>query len=190
MLNRSTSRTMRLTAAGSIAALAALAFTGCSGSGSGSDKVGVALIVEDHDEPVLRRDGGRARRPTRPKRGVNLTVASGKQDGDVGTPRSRRSRDSIARGDKGILITPNGPGVQNAIDEGPRRRSLRHRARHARPTRRRPSTSHSPPTTSPPAKTSASGPQRSSTASRPTSPCSTCSTTRSSRSTTTATRAS
>ncbi|WP_426518037.1 substrate-binding domain-containing protein [Diaminobutyricibacter sp. McL0618] len=114
MLNRSTSRTMRLTAAGSIAALAALAFTGCSGSG-GSDKVGVALIVKTTTNPyfVAMEDAAKA---DAAKAGVNLTLAAGKQDGDVGT-QVQAIEASIARGDKGILITPNGPGVQNEIDK-------------------------------------------------------------------------
>ncbi|NEN05645.1 sugar ABC transporter substrate-binding protein [Diaminobutyricibacter tongyongensis] len=115
MLNRSTSRTMRLSAAGSIAAIAALAFTGCSGSGSGSDKVGVALIVKTTTNPyfVAMEDAAKA---DAAKAGVNLTLAAGKQDGDVGT-QVQAIEASIARGDKGILITPNGPGVQNEIDK-------------------------------------------------------------------------
>ncbi len=113
MLNRSTSRTMRLSAAGSIAAIAALAFTGCSGSGS--DKVGVALIVKTTTNPyfVAMEDAAKA---DAAKAGVNLTLAAGKQDGDVGT-QVQAIEASIARGDKGILITPNGPGVQNEIDK-------------------------------------------------------------------------
>jgi fructose transport system substrate-binding protein len=113
MLNRSTSRTMRLSAAGSIAAIAALAFTGCSGSGS--DKVGVALIVKTTTNPyfVAMEDAAKA---DAAKAGVNLTLAAGKQDGDVGT-QVQAIEASIARGDKGILITPNGPGVQNEINK-------------------------------------------------------------------------
>jgi fructose transport system substrate-binding protein len=114
MLNRSNSRTPRLVAAGSIAAIAALAFTGCSGS-SGSDKVGVSLIVKTTTNPyfVAMEDAAKA---DAAKAGVNLTLAAGKQDGDVAT-QVQAIEASIARGDKGILITPNGPGVQNEIDK-------------------------------------------------------------------------
>ncbi|WP_345763258.1 substrate-binding domain-containing protein [Diaminobutyricibacter sp. McL0608] len=114
MLNRSNSRTPRLMAAGSIAAIAALAFTGCSGS-SGSDKVGVSLIVKTTTNPyfVAMEDAAKA---DAAKAGVNLTLAAGKQDGDVAT-QVQAIEASIARGDKGILITPNGPGVQNEIDK-------------------------------------------------------------------------
>ena len=44
------------------------------------------------------------------------TLAAGKQDGDVAT-QVQAIESAIGRGDKGILITPNGPGVQNAIDK-------------------------------------------------------------------------
>jgi fructose transport system substrate-binding protein len=114
MLNHSTARTTRLMAAGSIAAIAALAFTGCSGS-SGSDKVGVALIVKTTTNPyfVAMEDAAKS---DAAKAGVNLTLAAGKQDGDVAT-QVQAIEASIARGDKGILITPNGPGVQSEIDK-------------------------------------------------------------------------
>ncbi len=46
--------------------------------------------------------------------GVALTVAAGKEDGDEDT-QIKAIEDSIARGDQGILITPNGPGVLDAI---------------------------------------------------------------------------
>jgi fructose transport system substrate-binding protein len=115
MLKRSTSRTPRLLAVGSIATIAALAFTACSGSGSNSDKVGVALIVKTTTNPyfVAMEDAAKA---DAAKAGVNLTLAAGKQDGDVGT-QVQAIEASIARGDKGILITPNGPGVQSEIDK-------------------------------------------------------------------------
>src|ERR1044071_4725056 len=46
--------------------------------------------------------------------GVKLTIAAGKEDGDEQT-QVQAIEDAIARGDKGILITPNGPGVNSAI---------------------------------------------------------------------------
>ena len=48
------------------------------------------------------------------KEGVNLTIAAGKEDGDE-EGQIAAIEDAIANGDKGILITPNGPGVNPAI---------------------------------------------------------------------------
>jgi fructose transport system substrate-binding protein len=45
---------------------------------------------------------------------VKLTVGSGKEDGDE-DGQVKLIEDAISRGDKGILITPNGPGVNPAI---------------------------------------------------------------------------
>jgi fructose transport system substrate-binding protein len=109
----------RLLAGASIAAVAAITLAGCSGSGSGSssgsDKVGVSLIVKTTTNPyfVSMEDAAKA---DAAKAGVNLTLAAGKQDGDVAT-QVQAIESAIGRGDKGILITPNGPGVQNAIDK-------------------------------------------------------------------------
>ena len=103
--------------------------------------------------------------------------------------RSHAIEDAIARGDKGILITPMSTGVNAAITKA-RDAGLFVIALDTPPDpadtvditfatdNRRPASS------------SASGLRRSSPASRRSSPCSTSSTTRSSRSTTTATRAS
>jgi len=48
------------------------------------------------------------------KDNVKLTIASGKKDGDE-DGQVQAIENAIARGDKGILITPNGPGVNPAI---------------------------------------------------------------------------
>ena len=107
----------RILAATAIASMAALGLAACSGSGSGSgsDKVGVSLIVKTTTNPyfVSMEDAAKA---DAKKAGVNLTLAAGKQDGDVAT-QVQAIESAIGRGDKGILITPNGPGVQNAIDK-------------------------------------------------------------------------
>jgi ABC-type sugar transport system substrate-binding protein len=46
--------------------------------------------------------------------GVKVTVAAGKEDGDE-AGQVQAIEDAIARDDDGILITPNGPGVNPAI---------------------------------------------------------------------------
>src|SRR4029079_16428296 len=48
------------------------------------------------------------------KDNVKLTVAAGKEDGSEDS-QVQAIADAVARGDKGILITPNGPGVNPAI---------------------------------------------------------------------------
>jgi fructose transport system substrate-binding protein len=111
----------RILAASAIASMAALGLAACSGSGSGpssssgSGKVGVSLIVKTTTNPyfVAMQDAAKA---DAAKAGVDLTLAAGKQDGDVAT-QVQAIESAIGRGDKGILITPNGPGVQNAIDK-------------------------------------------------------------------------
>ncbi|MGO4533463.1 substrate-binding domain-containing protein [Leifsonia sp. 2MCAF36] len=107
----------RVLAATAIASMAALGLAACSGSGSGSgsDKVGVSLIVKTTTNPyfVSMEDAAKA---DAAKDGVTLTLAAGKQDGDVAS-QVQAIEAAIGRGDKGILITPNGPGVQNAIDK-------------------------------------------------------------------------
>ncbi|KQX05379.1 MULTISPECIES: substrate-binding domain-containing protein [unclassified Leifsonia] len=120
-MNRTAPRPLarRLVAAGSIAALAALSFTACSsGSGGGSsaasgDEIGVSLIVKTTSNPffVAMEDGAKA---AADKLGVNLTLAAGKEDGDEDT-QIQAIENAISKGDAGILITPNGPGVEDAL---------------------------------------------------------------------------
>lgn len=50
------------------------------------------------------------------KSGVNLTVSAGKEDGDEAT-QITAIENAISAGDKGILITPNGPGVNDSINK-------------------------------------------------------------------------
>jgi fructose transport system substrate-binding protein len=111
----------RLIATGSLAAVAALAFTGCaSGASSGStdaaggdDTVGVSLIVKTTTNPffVAMQDGAEA---AAEKLGVELTMAAGKEDGDEDT-QIQAVENAISKGDAGILITPNGPAVEDAL---------------------------------------------------------------------------
>jgi len=98
-----------------VASLAVVGLAVCSNSTGGAtdDSVGVALIVKTTSNPffVAMEDGAK---DAAKSAGVSLTLAAGKEDGDEDT-QIKAIEDSIARGDKGILITPNGPGVNDAI---------------------------------------------------------------------------
>ncbi|MEJ3749982.1 substrate-binding domain-containing protein [Actinomycetes bacterium KLBMP 9797] len=112
-MNRRTGRR----AASVLAAIAALSVvaTGCGGddSAGGDDGVAVSLITKNSTNPffVSMQDGARKAAGAE---GVKLTVAAGKEDGDE-AGQVQAIEDAIARGDAGILITPNGPGVNPAI---------------------------------------------------------------------------
>lgn len=103
---------LRVGVAAATAGLLAAGLAGCSGAGSGG-KVGVALIVKTTSNPyfVAMETAAKA---AAAKDGVDLTLAAGQTDGDVPTQVAAIEA-AIARGDKGILITPNGPGVNSAI---------------------------------------------------------------------------
>src|SRR5580765_6165910 len=108
-------RTLALTAVGTLA----LGLSACnrgsstdSGTG-GQTAVGVSLITKDSTNPffVAMQKGAKA---DATKNNVKLTVASGKQEGDD-QGQITAIEDSIARGDKGILITPMSTGVNAAM---------------------------------------------------------------------------
>ncbi|MFC7485151.1 substrate-binding domain-containing protein [Knoellia sp. CPCC 206453] len=84
-----------------------------SGSTGGEAAVGVALITKDSTNPffVAMQQGGKA---DATKNNVKLTIASGKQEGDD-QGQITAIEDAIARGDKGILITPMSTGVNAAM---------------------------------------------------------------------------
>jgi fructose transport system substrate-binding protein len=112
-----TTRTARLSVA-AVALTGLLALTACSGSdnapAAGSDdKIGVSLITKDSSNPffVAMQKGAKEEAA---KNNVDLTVASGKADGDE-QGQVQAIENAIAQGQKGILITPNGPGVNSAI---------------------------------------------------------------------------
>ncbi|NUO35822.1 MAG: substrate-binding domain-containing protein [Dermatophilaceae bacterium] len=87
---------------------------GASGAGGGGgEKVGVSLITKDSTNPffVAMQKGAKA---DADKNNVTLTVASGKQEGDD-AGQITAIEDAIARGDKGILITPMSNGVNAAM---------------------------------------------------------------------------
>ncbi|WP_066042401.1 substrate-binding domain-containing protein [Herbiconiux solani] len=123
MKNR-TSTAARLGSFASIALVASVGLAACSSgsssSGGSSDSasggdVGVTLIVKTTSNPffVAMEDGAKA---AADKAGVNLTLAAGKEDGDEDT-QIQAIENAISKGDKGILITPNGPSVVDAIQK-------------------------------------------------------------------------
>lgn len=97
-----------------VAALSVTAACGSSGSGSGGGgKVAVSLITKDSINPffVAMQKGAKAAAATD---GVDLSIGAGARDGDE-QGQVTLIENAIAKGQKGILITPNGPGVNSAI---------------------------------------------------------------------------
>jgi fructose transport system substrate-binding protein len=107
----------RLGVAGAALGLAAAGLTGCSGNSasSGNGQVGVSLIVKTTSNPYFVFMENQAKAQAK-KDGVKLTLAAGKTDGDTDT-QITAIENAISRGDKGILITPNGPAVNNEIQK-------------------------------------------------------------------------
>ena len=96
------------------AIVTSLSATACGDDGpAGSDSVSVTLITKNSTNPffVTMQDGAKKAAAAE---GVKITIAAGKADGDE-AGQVQAIEDAIARGDKGILITPNGPGVNPAI---------------------------------------------------------------------------
>ncbi|MFB9378703.1 substrate-binding domain-containing protein [Kineococcus gynurae] len=101
-----------LAAVGSVAACGG----GDTGTGGGTDgKVAVSLITKDSTNPffVAMQKGAQAEAD---KDGVDLTIGAGKEDGDE-QGQVQLIENAIAGGQKGIIITPNGPGVNSAIEK-------------------------------------------------------------------------
>ncbi|WP_432993040.1 substrate-binding domain-containing protein [Dactylosporangium sp. CA-233914] len=111
-----TARRLRLTAAAT-AALAMLGVAGCSStpsdSGTNGSHVAVSLIIKTQGTSYFQKMADGAKKAAE-KLGVDLTVAAGKVDGDEDT-QIQAIENAISRGDQGILITPNGPSVFDAI---------------------------------------------------------------------------
>jgi fructose transport system substrate-binding protein len=111
----------RRLAVAALGAAAALTVAACGssssspsgGSSSGSSKVAVALVLKNFTNPyfVTMKQDAQAEAA---KQGVNLSVSAGKADGDTST-QVAAIENAISAGDKGILITPNGPAVNAAI---------------------------------------------------------------------------
>jgi ABC-type sugar transport system substrate-binding protein len=101
-----------LAAVGAASLLLAACGSSDSGGGGGDD-VAVTLITKNSSNPffVTMQKGAKS---AGSKDGVSVTTAAGKEDGDE-AGQIAAIEDAIARGDDGILITPNGPGVNPAI---------------------------------------------------------------------------
>jgi fructose transport system substrate-binding protein len=106
-------RTAPFVAALAAVSLAAACGGSSSGSGGGGGKVAVALITKDSTNPffVAMQKGAKDAAATN---GVKLSIGAGAKDGDE-QGQITLIENAIAKGDKGILITPNGPGVNSAI---------------------------------------------------------------------------
>jgi len=104
--------TMALTACGGSSA--SPGGTSSSGSGGGGGSVAVTLITKDNNNPffIAMQKGAKE---AGEKNGVTVTLAAGAKDGDE-DGQVKAIEAAVARGDKGILITPNGPGVNSALD--------------------------------------------------------------------------
>src|SRR5829696_9303804 len=115
-----------LTAGVALAAAASLALAACGGGdtgtpgaegsegGGGGEESAVTLITKDNNNPYwisMQKGADEAA----PKNGLTLTKAAGASDGDE-DGQVKAIEAAVARGDKGILISPNGPGVNSAIE--------------------------------------------------------------------------
>ena len=93
---------------------AAAADTTAAATPAAGDKVGVTLILKTLSNPFfvsMQKDA----QANADKLGVNLTVAAGKDDGDTATQIAAIEA-AVAKGDKGILITPSADDVVPALD--------------------------------------------------------------------------
>ena len=94
-----------------------LALTACGSDddAGGDDKVAVTLITKDSVNPfwVAMQEGAKKAAAAE---GVDLTIAAGKEDGDE-EGQIQAIENAVAQGQDGILIAPNGPGVNPAIEQ-------------------------------------------------------------------------
>ncbi len=86
-----------------------------SGGSASGDAIGVSLITKNNTNPffVSMQKSAQA---AADQQGVKLTLAAGNADGDE-QGQVQAIENAISSGQKGILITPNGPGVNSAIDK-------------------------------------------------------------------------
>jgi fructose transport system substrate-binding protein len=123
----SITRGSRLAAGVALAAAAALALAACGGGGGtgtpgasgsagggGGEKIAVTLITKTSTNPffIAMQEGAKK---AGADNGVTITTAAGKEDGDE-TTQIAAIEAAVARGDKGILITPATDGVNPAIE--------------------------------------------------------------------------
>jgi fructose transport system substrate-binding protein len=106
---RHSRRARRLVLATTLLCCAAL-LAGCGGN---QGKIGVALIIKTQSNPYFVSMKQAALQQATSS-GAHLSVAAGTADGDTQTQINAIDT-AIARGDKGILITSNGPAVNAAL---------------------------------------------------------------------------
>ena len=84
-----------------------------SEAATGEAPVAVTLITKDSNNPffIAMQEGAKADAVAA---NVDLTIASGAEDGDE-AGQITAIENAVANGQAGILITPNGPGVNSAI---------------------------------------------------------------------------
>ncbi|NCT92474.1 sugar ABC transporter substrate-binding protein [Cellulomonas sp. APG4] len=106
-------------ALGSAAALTLAACSSDTGGGNPEavaegEEVGVSLIVKTTTNPffVAMQEGAEA---AAADLDVNLTFAAGREDGDEDS-QIQAIENAISQGQAGILITPNGPAVVDAVE--------------------------------------------------------------------------
>jgi fructose transport system substrate-binding protein len=125
-MKRTSTHSPRLLAGLALAAAASLTLTACGGSsaspggassdggGGGGGDVAITLITKDNNNPywLAMQKGAKE---AADKAGVSLTLGAGAKDGDE-DGQVKAIEAAVARGDKGIAISPNGPGVNSAIE--------------------------------------------------------------------------
>lgn len=95
---------------------AAMLLAGCAGSGaSAENEIGVSLIIKTTSSPyfVALQQGAEA---AAEEAGVDLTVAAGDDFNDMDS-QIQAIENAISLGQKGILITPNGEPVVDALQQ-------------------------------------------------------------------------
>jgi fructose transport system substrate-binding protein len=108
----------RATVRVSVSRIGAVALVGCvlmllASCGGNGDRTGVSLIIKTQTNPYFVSMKQAALEQAK-KSGAHLSVAAGNADGDTQTQINAIDT-AIARGDKGILITSNGPAVNAAL---------------------------------------------------------------------------
>ncbi len=108
-----------------VAGAAAMSLSACTSGSTSTDpttdstgttsdtEIGVSLILKTTTNPffVAMQKGAE---DAAAEEGVNLTVAAGREDGDEDT-QIQAIENAISRGDAGILITPSGQAVEEAL---------------------------------------------------------------------------
>lgn len=111
--NKRFQRLVTVVSIGAVALLGISACTSTAGASSSKKSVAVTLIVKTADNPYFTAMEAGAQVEAK-KLGVHLTLAAGKTNGDEAT-QITAIENAVSRGDAGILITPAGTGVENAL---------------------------------------------------------------------------